>query len=119
MEVNENVKKNLDSTIDNALYSLLDLEMGSEEYKNGAESVAALYKAKIDEEKAFNENENYKKQNKLSIINIALGAVGTAVGFIFYNTINKRGYRFEESGTITSKTFNRVLSDIKLPKLFK
>lgn len=51
-------------------------------------------------------------------INFGLQVGLTAFGFIFYDIWNRRGLRFEETGSITSPQTRNLFSKM-LPKLFK
>ena len=101
----EKSKRTLDDEIQDLLGNLSDLEADSEEYSKIAKNLDTLYKLKIEEEKNKSEVEENKHQNKLRIIGYILEGAGIALPLIFYGRWMKKGFKFEETGTYTSKTF--------------
>lgn len=101
----EKSKRTLDDEIQDLLENLNDLEADSEEYSKITKNLDTLYKLKLEEEKTKSELSNGKVQNKFRIVGYVLEGLGIAVPLIFYGRWMKRGFKFEETGTYTSKTF--------------
>lgn len=156
--MNVEIKEMLGEEIKNQIENLASLEQGSEEHSKAVESLAKLYRLKIDDDK--NEIEDDEKHNRRSMdkeqqildaelkqkqleidtelreceldlkedqlreesknrwLNFGLQVGLTVVGFVFYEVWNRRGLRFEETGSITSPQ-NRNLYSKMLPKIFK
>lgn len=128
----DELRKKLENEIANEIENLEDLELGSEEHAVAVESVAKLYKLKLEDdrnekeaEKNKAEFEEVKKQNE--VMKLAEEAklkdakidryfrVGTAVGVVVlelaaYGHWYKKGLKFEETGTLTSPTMKGVIS---------
>ena len=140
MEENEVVvvQEVIDQSIVDGLNKLDELEPGSEDYARQVNAVANLIKVRnednrnnndyclkeeqISKEIAIKEQEleidrEDKKVQKRHFWVTTLVSVGTFVGgLLAYGIWNRRGYRFEETGSITSKTFTRSLNDSKILK---
>ena len=101
----EQSKRTLDDEIQDLLGNLSDLEADSEEYSKITKNLDTLYKLKLEEEKNKSEFSNEKKQNKFRIIGYVLEGAGLLIPLAFYGRWMKRGFKFEETGTYTSKTF--------------
>lgn len=101
----EETKRTLDDEIQDLLENLKDLEADSEEYSKTTKSLDTLYRLKIDEEKNKSDIEESKNQTKFRVIGYVLEGAGIVLPLIFYGRWMKRGFKFEETGTFTSKTF--------------
>lgn len=126
--VDYDVLDEFDDALQEGIEQLRKLAPGSNEYRTQAESIAALYRARIEDAKVAVDKENKDnllkqsresdhKQFMMKCADIAVQISLGLAGLVFYNVWNRRGYKFEENGTITSKTFNRSLQDVKIPKL--
>ena len=101
----EKSKRTLDDEIQDLLGNLSDLEADSEEYSKITKNLDTLYKLKIEEEKNKTDVEENKHQNKLRIVGYILEGAGIVLPLMFYGIWMKKGFKFEETGTYTSKTF--------------
>lgn len=101
----EETKRNLDDEIQDLLENLKDLEADSEEYSKTTKCLDTLYRLKIDEKKNESDIEESKNQRKFRVIGYVLEGAGIVLPLIFYGRWMKRGFKFEETGTFTSKTF--------------
>lgn len=118
--MNEELKELLGEEIKIEIGNLYDLDPGSDEHSKAVDSLAKLYRLKIEEEKNamdieeqrnLREQDEQFKQKQLAEetkdryfkygIEAGLGLLTLA----FYHGWMKRGFKFEETGTITSKTF--------------
>lgn len=116
----------LDEVIVEEIRNLSDLEAGSKEKSAAVEDLTNLYKlkieeAKIEQAKIEKSEEKDMKQAQLKSqaldrwINIGV-QVGLAIGgWVAYDIWNRRGLRFEETGTITSPMTRNLISRM-LPK---
>lgn len=122
----ENAQNLLDEVIVNEIKNLSLMETGSQQKSTAIEDLTQLYKLKIEEAKIkqaendrLEEKEFRKTQEKSQFldrcINVGL-QIGLAVGgWIAYDIWNRRGLRFEETGTITSQWTRNLLSKM-VPK---
>ena len=122
----ENAQNLLDEVIVDEIKNLSVMETGSQQKSKAVEDLTQLYKLKIEEakikqaerdrleEKEFRETQA-KSQFLDRCINVGL-QIGLAVGgWIAYDIWNRRGLRFEETGTITSQWTRNLLSKM-VPK---
>lgn len=101
----EKNKRTLDDEIQDLLENLEDLEADGEEYAKTTKYLDTLYRLKIEEEKTKSDIEENKNQRKFRVIGYVLEGAGIVLPLIFYGKWMKRGFKFEETGTFTSKTF--------------
>ena len=136
--MNENQKK-LDQEIARQLKLLEKLSpTDGEKYQLAVDSLAKLYKLRIEEEK--NESEDATEQEKFALemdklkneleeknaeakdrkfdrwLHFGLDAAGIVVPIIFYNIWMNRGFKFEKDGTFTSTTFKNLFHLFKPTK---
>ena len=143
--MNKNQEK-LDQEIARELEILNELSPNSgEKYQLAVDSLAKLYKLRIEEEK--NESEEAAEQEKVDLeqekvalemdklkneldekneeakdrkfdrwLHFGLDAAGIIVPIIFYNIWMNRGLRFEKDGTFTSTTFKNLFHLFKPTK---
>lgn len=101
----EKSKRTLDDEIQDLLELLTELDADDEEYAHAVKHLDTLYKLKLEEEKTKSELSNSKVQNKFRIFGYILEGAGLIIPLIFYGGWMKKGFKFEETGTYTSKTF--------------
>ena len=101
----EETKRTLDDEIQDLIDTLEDLEADGEGYAKATKNLDTLYRLKIEEEKAKSDIEENKNQSKFRVIGYVLEGAGIVLPLIFYGKWMKRGFKFEETGTFTSKTF--------------
>lgn len=102
-----------------------------EKYELAVDSLAKLYKLRIEEEKNEREadladcqaevdNEEKEKEAKDRKfdrwLHFGLDAASIVVPIIFYNIWMNRGFRFEKDGTFTSTTFKNLFHLFKPTK---
>jgi hypothetical protein len=156
--MNVEIKELLGEEIKNQIENLSSLEPGSDEHFKAIESLAKLYRLKIDDDKnEIDEDEKHNRRlmdNEQQVIdvelkdkqidvdadirnrelklkegqlreqswdrwiNVGLQIGLTLVGIVAYDIWNRRGLRFEETGSITSPQTRNLYSKM-LPKWFK
>lgn len=102
-----------------------------EKYELAVDSLAKLYKLRIEEEKNEREadladcqaevdNEEKEKEAKDRKfdrwLHFGLDAAGIIVPIVFYNIWMNKGFRFEKDGTFTSTTFKNLFHLFKPTK---
>lgn len=116
----ERISELLGGEIARRIEELKNLEQGSEEHTRAVENLTKLYRLRIDEtksqwdysekfERAEKELELKKKQLDEQVkdryFKVGVDAAGIVLPLIFYGIWMNRGFRFEETGTITSSVF--------------
>lgn len=101
----EETKRTLDDEIQDLIDTLEDLEADSEGYLKATKNLDTLYRLKLEEEKTKSDIKENKNQGKFRIIGYVLEGAGIVLPLVFYGKWMKRGFKFEETGTFTSKTF--------------
>lgn len=97
-EINEKIRQNLGA--------LETLDKASDEYGNIIQNVNELIKAK----KELTENVN---SEKWKWIRIAVDILGIGIPEIVLAIFMRKGFKFEESGVYSSKTFGQLFKRIK------
>ena len=118
----------LEEEIKSEIEKLSTLNQGSGEHTSAIENLSKLYKLKIEETKNEKElleavrareselqlkREQLSEQVKDRYWKFGLDAGGTALWIAFYYLWMRRGFRFEETGTYTSKTFMNLINRFK------
>lgn len=118
--MNEELKELLGEEIKIEIGNLYDLKPGSDEHSKAVDNLAKLYRLKIEEEKnaldleeqriTRERDEQFKKEQlaeetKDRYFKYGIEAGLGALTLLFYSYWMKKGFKFEETGTITSKTF--------------
>ena len=127
----EEIKNLLEEEIKNEIENLASLEPGSEKHSTAVESLAKLYKVKLDEDKTSMEYLD-KTQNRESdegfkvaqieenvkdrYVKIGIAAAELVLPLTFYAFWMRKGFKFEEKGTYTSTTFRGLFSRFKPTK---
>lgn len=117
----------LEGVIESTIEDLKNLDVGSKEYSMAIEDLTKLYKLKIDETKTdLEQEEKFERrimdqtqaveQKRISRGKLALDLVGIALPLTFYGIWLGRGFKFEETGTFTSKTFMNLFNRFKPTK---
>lgn len=125
------IRKTLDEEIKNQIENLASLTAGSGEHSTAVESLAKLYKLKIDEDKNSMEylektqsresdqdfkNAQLRDNIKDRYIRIGTAAADLILPLLFYAVWMNRGFKFEEKGTYTSTTFRGLFNRFKPTK---
>ena len=127
----EEIKNLLEEEIKNEIENLASLEPGSEKHSTAVESLAKLYKVKLDEDKTSMEyldktrNRESDKGFKVAqieenvkerYVKIGIAAAELVLPLMFYAVWMRRGFKFEENGTYTSTTFRGLFNRFKPTK---
>ena len=133
--MSEQIRKRLDDVIESDILNLGTLEIGSEKRGAAVDDLAKLYKLRVEETKnemelrdrreaRFMESEaaETNKQAQLSeqvkdrYFRVGIATAEIFVPIAFYALWMKRGFKFEETGTYTSKTFMNLINRFKPTK---
>lgn len=129
--MNEELVEKIEDRIIYLIDSLNDLQPGTDEYKVTVDTINKLYET-VNKEKEIglkgdslaieeaNNYENRKIKSKETKSGMILSGLKTAVELsavvipvVFYGVWLKKGFEFEEEGTITSNTFKGLISKFK------
>ncbi len=132
------VKELLEKEIATEIQSLSKLEAGSEKKSSAVDDLAKLYRLRIDENKSnwdadekygrremegeANDKDNQMKQKQLEeqvkdrYFKAGIAAAELMLPLIFYGIWMRKGFKFEESGTYTSKTFTGLINRFRPTK---
>lgn len=123
--MNDEIMELLGEEIKSEIEDLSSLEQGSEEHTKAVESLAKLYKLRIEETKNAKEAELKEQQIeddaeirgselveevKNRYLRLGMEAAGIILPLLFYGSWMKKGFRFEETGTFTSTTFRGLFN---------
>ena len=124
--MDNNITQMLEEEIKSELQTLSNLEVGSKELESATESVATLYKLRIEEAKLERELANdsemefkraqLKEQAKDRYIRLGLDVAGLVLPMVFYGIWMHKGFKFEETGTYTSTTFRGLFNRFRPTK---
>lgn len=127
----EEIKELLEEEIKSEIENLSSLEAGSQQHSEAVESLAKLYKLKIEEDKTSmdyyekEENRNTEidlKRNQMDeavkdrYFRLGIAAAELILPLMFYGIWMNRGFKFEKDGTYTSQTFRSLFSRFKPTK---
>lgn len=127
----EEIKTLLEEEIKSEIKNLSSLETGSEQHSTAVEDLAKLYKLKIDEDKIaieyLDKNQNrendkefkdaqLKESVKDRCVRIGIAAAELVLPLMFYAAWMNKGFKFEETGTYTSRTFGGLINRFKPTK---
>jgi hypothetical protein len=130
----DNVKKLLDEEIVNRFDDLSPMDINSEEYTKAVDSLAKLYKLRLEDEKNKCELEEKRKrrimdngdfklkeiqanEEKLNrYIKLGIEVAGIILPLMFYTAWMNKGFEFEKEGTFTSMTFKGLFNRFKPTK---
>lgn len=118
--MNTEIIEMIEKEIINTLSEMKVMEPGSKERDDAMKYVSDLYatlnserKCLIDSRKVDNEEDNNKFDKILSIGKIGIDLLGVVGPLLFYNSWMKKGFKFEETGMLTSQTFKGLISKFK------
>ena len=134
----ENIGGMLNELIANEIESISGLEAGSKEKATAVENLATLYRLRIEENKSIwdadeksdhrmmeerisiQENEIKKQQVKEQVYDryfkAGIAVAELIIPLICYGIWMNKGFRFEETGTITSSTFKGLINRFRPTK---
>ncbi len=102
-------KEMLEDEIRSMILDLNTLQPGSEEKREAIETLAILYELKIEERKVDLENLEKINRSRDSHFKLYLDAAAIVVPMITYGVWINRGFKFEETGTVTSFVFKSLI----------
>lgn len=133
-----NIKDLLNEEIAAEIQDLSLLNAGSKEKSSAIEGLAKLYKLRIEENKnEWDADEKYdrrvmegeantqdekmkqrqlEEQVKERYFRVGVAAAELMVPLIFYGIWMRKGFKFEETGTYTSKTFTGLINRFRPTK---
>jgi hypothetical protein len=118
--MDEKLKELLEEEIKAEIYDLGDLQAGSEAKSAAIESLAKLYKLKIEETQgeldSYNKKSQLAEQVKDRCFKLGIAAAEIILPLIFYAVWMKMGFKFEENGTYTSTTFRGLFNRFRPTK---
>lgn len=120
-EMDESIKNMLMDEVGRDIEKLETFDPDSDEYKKVAENICRLHKLIMDEKDAENKFETmfYEQKRKdeaqtkdhiIQYLRIGVEAAGIGLPLIFYAVWMHKGFKFEETGTITSSVFKNLIS---------
>lgn len=133
-----NIKDLLNEEIATEIQNLSELKAGSDEKSSAIDDLAKLYKLRIEENKSeldadekydrrvmegeANTKDDEMKQRQLEeqvkerYFRVGVAAAELMVPLIFYGIWMRKGFKFEETGTYTSKTFTGLINRFRPTK---
>lgn len=133
-----NIKDLLNEEIATEIQNLSELKAGSDEKSSAIDDLAKLYKLRIEENKnEWDADEKYdrrvmegeantkddelkqkqlEEQVKERYFRVGVAAAELMVPLIFYGIWMRKGFKFEETGTYTSKTFTGLINRFRPTK---
>ena len=118
--MNEQIIEMIEKEIIDTLSEMKVMEPGSKERDDAMKYISELYKTLnserkclLDSRKMDNEEENGKFDKILSIGKLGIDLFGVVGPLVFYNSWMKKGFKFEETGMLTSQTFKGLISKFK------
>ena len=127
--------------VNRLILALEHLDPASNEYKITSEQICKLHKLIMDEGKQVLEEtkltndenrrslefdaaccdenrkaEQYKKNHMVDCLRIGVEAAGIVMPLIFYAVWMRKGFEFEETGTITSSVFKNLIGRFRTTK---
>lgn len=110
----------LNDQIEQAIQNLNGLEAGTEAQTAAVNNLAKLYQLKNDESKLkANAEDNelkaaqFKEQIKNRKVDIGIAAAELMIPLIFYGYWMRQGFKFEQTGAVTSSFFRQLINRIK------
>lgn len=111
----DETKDMLTRQIEAEIEKLSTMEDGSEEKTATVNGINQLYRLKLEETRMEIEFDNQQRTQKINyILEGAKVVTGIASGIIIPVVFLRKGFKFEETGTYTSKTFQTLFNKFKL-----
>lgn len=108
--VETKAKELLEKEVETQIGNLSHIAPGSEEMTTAIENVNKLYKLKL-------EDERLREEAKDKWLKLGGDLAKLVATLTFYGAWMRKGFKFEEVGSITSTTFRNLIGNFKLPKL--
>lgn len=134
----KNIEELLSEEIAAEIQALSGLDSGSKEKSTAIDDLTKLYKLRIEENKSiWDADEKYNRrvmedevnarddevkrtqiaeQVKDRYFRVGIAAAELMIPLMFYGIWMKKGFKFEETGTITSSTFKGLISRFRPTK---
>ena len=134
----QNIEELLSEEIAAQIKALSEMDSGSKEKSMAIDDLTKLYKLRIEENKSeWDADEKYdrrvmegeantkddelkqkqlEEQVKERYFRVGVAAAELMVPLIFYGIWMRKGFKFEETGTYTSKTFTGLINRFKPTK---
>lgn len=134
----KNIEELLSEEIAAEIQALSDLDSGSKEKSTAIDDLTKLYKLRIEENKSiWDADEKYNRrvmedeanarddevkrtqiaeQVKDRYFRVGIAAAELMIPLMFYGIWMKKGFKFEETGTITSSTFKGLINRFRPTK---
>ena len=109
----ENIKELLTKEIAAEIKDLSKFQSGSEEKTEAIDALATLYKLKIEEDKSQRDIADKVKERYFKT-GIAVAEI--ILPLVFYGIWMGKGFKFEETGSITSTTFKGLINRFRPTK---
>lgn len=115
----------------NEIKNLEDLKSGTKEQTDAVNNLAKIYQLKIEDDKNkldleekrdarecddILRKDQLEEEVKNRYFRIGVDIAGIIVPIIFYGAWMNKGFKFEETGTFTSRTFMNLISRFKSTK---
>lgn len=114
-------KEKLLAELKASIESLETISPDTEEYSIAAENIAKLYKLKLEEDKLKIESDKtekeFKERVKDRLVHIGIGAAQIVVPGVIYCVLMNKGFKFEETGCVTSSFFRGIINKIRPDKI--
>lgn len=134
----EKIKDMLDEEIANEFQALSGLKTGSQEQTVAIDNLATLYRLRIEEsksdweagdkydrlemEKEANDRDNELKQTQIAeqvkdrYFRVGVAAAELIIPLMFYGLWMNKGFKFEETGALSSSTFKGLIKHFRPTK---
>lgn len=99
-------KRTLDDEIQDIILSMENFGPATEEYAKMAQNLETLYRLKLEEEKTNSDKKD--SLTKKEVVGYILEGAGIILPLVFYGIWMRKGFKFEETGCYTSKTFGNL-----------
>lgn len=129
------IKEMLDEVIQTELQNLNTIRSGDQDKSKAIDNIAVLYKLRIEEAKTEADAEDKRERRLMEqdahdydeqikrhqikaesidrYMKLGIAAAELTVPLIFYGVWMRKGFKFEETGTYTSKTFMNLFNRFK------
>ena len=118
--MNEQIIEMIEKEIINTLSEMKTMEPESTERDDAMKYISKLYsilnserKCLVDSRKMDNDEDKNKFDTILSIGKLGIDLFGVVGPLVFYNSWMKKGFKFEETGMLTSQTFRGLIGKFK------
>lgn len=111
-EINEKMQEEMSKLLE----KLEILDPSSEEYSVVLEDLERFNKLVGDNKNIVIDEQKAKNSKVLEYLKLGVSSASLVGTTVFYGIWLRRGFKFEETGSFTSKTFMNFISNIKGPR---